>query len=188
MKLASMVFVLILFIQPCRIAASPDPTASSNVARDLQRYYGQHLSAMNELPFGPQPEKRGDLGFRFTWLRTFHHPICIRIEHRGGATVIYSKEANGAGGYNPGSLIVERKSVMSQKSYQKLLRKLQQVDFFEQAADQNRSDVEDGAQWVFEANRGERYHIVDCLGGGSLRDLGLFLLREASLLPPESIY
>src|SRR5688572_21186821 len=45
--------------------------------------------------------------YRFTWLRTFHHPVSIRLEKQNNVVKLFTKVCNGAGGYEPGQLIVD---------------------------------------------------------------------------------
>jgi hypothetical protein len=44
--------------------------------------------------------------YRFLWLRSFHHPIAVRLSVRkDGSALLISKETDGKGGYKPGKLI-----------------------------------------------------------------------------------
>jgi len=45
--------------------------------------------------------------YRFTWLRTFHHPISVRLEKQNNIIKLFVKVCNGAGGYEPGQLIFD---------------------------------------------------------------------------------
>jgi hypothetical protein len=67
--------------------------------RDRQ-WYSKHLRAMNQPSMwcGNEP----DTEYRFTWLRTFHHPVVVRVTNTGNVTRIEAVELNGAGGYSPG--------------------------------------------------------------------------------------
>ena len=45
----------------------------------------------------------------------------------------------------------------------------------------------DGAQWILEAVRGDRYHVVDRWGGGAMEEPALRLV-ELSTLKVEDVY
>src|SRR5581483_10745020 len=67
-------------------------------------WFSNHLAALQETRFdAPMPAKAES--YRFLWLRSFHQPIVVRVysTHAGGRVV--TAITNGAGGYDPGTLI-----------------------------------------------------------------------------------
>lgn len=68
--------------------------------------------------------------YRFTWLRTFHNPISIRAEMQNERYYIIKKMANGAGGYDPGKLVVSEVKQISPAQWKQLLRKLDRSKFW----------------------------------------------------------
>ena len=74
----------------------------SDLARD---WYSSQLAAAAEPSLytglqAPQPE--GNATLRFTWLRSFHHPVTIRIETTGpGRHRLVAKELSGQAAMNP---------------------------------------------------------------------------------------
>jgi hypothetical protein len=43
--------------------------------------------------------------YRFTWLRTRHHPVTVRVEEEGNRAMLFCKVTDGMGGYLPGKII-----------------------------------------------------------------------------------
>jgi cell fate regulator YaaT (PSP1 superfamily) len=69
-------------------------------------WYSKQLRALKEpIIFSDTSKKEM---YRFTWLRTFHNPIAIRIEKENNNYKLYWKLCNGAGGYDPGELIIDK--------------------------------------------------------------------------------
>jgi len=155
-----------------------------------QSWYGKQTSAMGEARIFNLAKPDGRLIFRFIWLRTFHHPMCVRLEHgKNGRTVLYGKEINGAGGYEPGILITDRKIELTAQLYEAFKEKLASVNFAQMATEEKDLEGKDGAQWIFELNDNGRYHVVDrWCPDGSIRELGLWLLEAARLKPKEHVY
>src|SRR5690606_3456867 len=83
---------------------------------DVSNWYSQHLYAMKEpLLFNGETKKEI---YRFTWLRTFHNPIAIRIERINSQYYLYWKRLSGAGGYEPGNLIEEKSRELTKLEWQ----------------------------------------------------------------------
>lgn len=155
-----------------------------------QHWYGKQVSAMGEERIYKLAKPDGSFIFRFIWLRTFHHPMCVRIEHsKVGKTFLYAKELNGAGGYEPGILITDRKIELSAQQYEALKEKLASINFFQLPSKERDLGGVDGAQWIFELNDNGSYHIVDrWCPQGEIRELGCWLLETAKLKPKDHIY
>jgi hypothetical protein len=209
MRSIAIVFILIFtqyshHLLPQAIGRTPETSQDGLVARKVQNTVGYHLSALGELPFGnantygsklstlgrlPFGYDTGSSSFRFVCLPSFHNPMCVRIERKkDGTTVLYARKTGGTGGYAPGELLIDHKKPMSSQKYAEFTEKLNTVNFFGQPPDQDKLDVDDGSQWIFEANDHGRYHIVNTCGGGALRDLGVFLLKEGDILPSKPVF
>ena len=80
-----------------------DSIANANAIDTFMNcWYSEMLQALNE-PILLGLDGDAEI-YRFTWLRTFHNPIVIRIERKGGSIELTAKASNGAGGYKPGKL------------------------------------------------------------------------------------
>lgn len=154
-------------------------------------WYSKQLSALEEPSIYEQRNDDSQQVFRFTWLRTFHHPVSIRLRIRkDGTGLLYVKMTDGAGGYEPGRI---KKNLMkdideeSVKSFQKLLNN---EGFWKLPSIQEVIGC-DGAQWIIEGLSNRRYHLVDRWSPeeGGVRKIGLHLLDLSGLpIPVEDIY
>jgi hypothetical protein len=57
----------------------PDPKGLVYFPKDQESYYTRYLAAMKEPSLMPQAQGEKAFSIRFTWLRSFHDPIAIRI-------------------------------------------------------------------------------------------------------------
>lgn len=155
------------------------PASNQNLnSLDLSRneWYSKHLKAMNEPPFFSL-EGQGE-SYRFLWLRTFHHPITIRVWQTGQERTLVFKELNGAGGYEPGKLIVDQSRQLTADEWEKFLTLLNRASFWQLPADSNDSG-NDGAQWILEGRKDGKNHLVDhwTPESGNYREACLYLLN-----------
>ncbi len=148
-------------------------------------WYGKQLKALEEPSIYRQSNNKNLKIFRFTWLRTFHKPIAIRIIiKQDNSGILYAKIASGAGGYVPGKL---------EKSIEKKLDNSDVTDFLtmiEKESFWNIPTVEetdeyglDGAQWIVEGLLNGNYHVVDWWSPekGNVRNIGLYFLNISGL-------
>ena len=94
--------------------------------------------------------------YRFTWLRSFHHPISIRLEAIDNEIWIYTKVGKGAGGYSPEGIKKSKRKRVSMKNYRTLLHLLEKLDFWKV---QNQATIpgSDGSKWILEGSTLELY-------------------------------
>ena len=98
--------------------------------------------------------KQNSIIYRFTWLRSFHHPIAIRIEKVENEIMLYWKVGKGAGGYEPEGL---------KKSGKKKLRLKEWIEFeeivkassFDSLPNEKYIPMTDGATWTLERKKHE---------------------------------
>lgn len=105
-----------------------------------------------------------------------------------------SSESAGAGGYEPGALIRHDSAALPEKEWHALIAALEQEHFWERPATVDRGGA-DGAEWMIEGRRGNRYSIVDRWSpedtGSSafMRRLGVDFLRLGKLgIPLSALY
>ena len=158
-------------------------------------WYGKHLRAAGE---GRLCGRAGvEEAYRFTWLRTFHAPVVVRVEKRGGRYVLTAKQLDGAGGYEPGGLVANRTVQLGSGEWAHLRVLLDSAAFWSPGpmTEDPRIGL-DGAQWILEGVHGHRYQAVDLWSpeetgpGRHIRAVGLYLLRIARLTPrdPRDVY
>jgi len=165
----------------CYFPKSPDD--GEQVLSDFERsWYAQHLDAMREPPIG---QLDGDT-WRFLWLRTFHHPVSVRIEAVQGQLRLTAIELDGAGGYAPGNVRRRIESILGQEDASTFRRSLEAAEIWSVpvAIDVNGLD---GAEWVFEFRQSDRYRIVHRWSPDAhpMRELGLAFLRATGWDYPE---
>ncbi len=142
------------------------------------KWYAHALTALREPSLlAVAQAQHGDKTqvYRFLWLRTFHHPISVRLtinlEEDSFVTV---KSTDGHGGYKLGSLILDETHKVSKADVQNALDRIKDLAFWSMATEDDRStdepddgrpqlrgDGADGAQWVLEGVAHGEYHVVD---------------------------
>jgi len=98
--------------------------------------------------------------YRFTWLRTFHHPVAVRLEKQNNSIKLFSKVCNGAGGYEPGQLIFDTILNVRDDQYKLLIQKIDSINFWNLKTEQRKDAGLDGSEWIIEAVRDSKYHMV----------------------------
>jgi len=124
----------------------------------VNTWYSKHLFAMGEpIIFLDTSQKEI---YRFTWLRTFHNPITIRIEKEGIKYMVFWKLCNGAGGYEPGKLMINKQKEIDKTIWDEFQNHINQIDFWHLLTNDN-DFGEDGSQWILEGKNINHYHVVD---------------------------
>jgi hypothetical protein len=141
----------------------------------IDRWYSKHLSALREPSLWETSQS--DLtaeAYRFLYLRSFHHPISVRLVVAQDKTAtLVSKETNGKGGYEPGRLIRNRTIHMSQTQTEAFLTALNELSFWSLPPlleTEGNFIQTDGAQWILEGVKQGRYHLVDRLSPDRTND------------------
>lgn len=137
-------------------------------------WYSKHLEAAGERPLlfaTGSPE-----ALRFTWLRSFHPPVIVRVEWAStGAATLTATMLSGAGGYEPGGVSSTTSRTLTQDEVERLLV-LRRAALREPPVDCTM--MLDGARWIVEAAGPDGYHYVNRQSPetGAVRELGLALL------------
>jgi hypothetical protein len=159
----------------------------ARVDQFVRAWYSKHLLAMNEPSLLPVPGASGET-YRFLWLRTFHHPVAVRVGRVGNMLSIHRVELDGAGGYEPGRILLSDEMPLEQAAWSAFLAQLNECDFWGLPSSESVVGV-DGAQWVFEGIRADRRKFLHRWSpqSGVVRDLGLKLLALAGA-PSVDVY
>ena len=141
-------------------------------------WYAKHLTAMGEKSLLDDSIEAKEV-YRFLWLRSFHHPVFVRVERYGRyKTEIFTKELNGAGGYEPGKSWRSGKFSISEEEWEEFSRLLEKADYWKMSSE-NEDFGNDGAQWILEGVKDLRYHVVDRWSPreGAYREACVYLLK-----------
>lgn len=120
--------------------------------------YSRYLFAMRE-PILFSDDRQSDT-YRFVWLRTFHHPISIRIEKQQNIYLLTWKLCTGQGGYDPGRLTVAKQKQIDEITWENFKTLLNQADFWNMDTEIKTPGL-DGSQWILEGKEAGKYHVVD---------------------------
>jgi hypothetical protein len=131
----------------------------------MNQWYSDNLRALREPSLWETSKK--DVGveqYRFLYLRSFHHPISIRLVVNPDKTAtLISKETSGKGG-KPGRLIRNRDSHLGKLQTEAFLTSLNDLSFWKLPTSlvENNDVVQlDGAQWILEGTKEGHYRIID---------------------------
>jgi hypothetical protein len=147
----------------------------------VYEWYSKQLKALDEPSLWALSKTQKEQSYRFLWLRTFHHPIAIRVDlNADGTSRLTTKMASGAGGYDPGHLLQNDTSILTKEHTDLFLGKIQENKFWELAPlDKSRMGL-DGAEWIIEGVKDGNYRVVDRWSPdeGPVRVIGLYMLKE----------
>lgn len=166
-------FPLVLFQQPDGCGSSG--RRISYVLDEFEdSWYAENLRAAGERPLSFEPASLETL--RFTWLRSFHSPVIVRVDWAPtGVATLTATVLSGTGGYEPGEISNTVTRTLTQGEIERLL-------ILRKAALRGPSVdcrlMVDGARWIVEATGVDGYHYVNAKSSdtGSVRELGLALL------------
>lgn len=177
--------LLLLFIwtatSATHAAESPPYFPSGSLSQDsppsdefVNSWYSKHLAAMGEPVIHPE---HGLVVYRFTWLRTFHHPIAVRVSFDGRTASLHAVELSGAGGYDPGQIsrVVDRQ--LSAAEFSRLSKLINQKGFWQLSSRRGEGGL-DGSEWIIEGATDNRYHVISRWSpeSGPVRVLGGYFL------------
>jgi hypothetical protein len=122
-------------------------------------WYSRHLKAMSEVSFLNTTSEETE-SYRFLWLRSFNHPIFVRVERRQNSIQLFFKELDGAGGYEPGKVIRKTELFLDKEKWEEFIALLEEADYWKLPSDINEGGL-DGAKWILEGVKDGHYHIVE---------------------------
>ena len=163
-----------------------------------KKWYSEALIALGEPSLASEPATSGsNESYRFLWLRSFHHPVAIRVDiNHDGTSLLTTKVSDGKGGYKPGKLIVNRKRKLTKEKTSWFLDRIKELGFwdlptYEKQAEETGPNGEktvtvnlDGAQWILEGIKDKKYHVVDRWSpeNGAVHTLGIVMLIDLANL------
>lgn len=157
------------------------------------QWYSWQLRALKEPSLLQLSKDTASRCYRFLWLRSFNHPVAIRINIRADGTgVLTTKVASGEGGFRPGALILNESRPLTSEEARSFLAQIKKTDFWNLPNPVNDQTGTDGSQWVIEGVEHGRYHVVDrwMPKAGPIHELGVTLAFKLAKLkiPQNEIY
>ena len=151
-------------------------------------WYSKFLTAMREPSLWEASKTQKTQTYRFLWLRSFDHPVSIRLDVKAdGTALLTTKVSRGQGGYEPGRLITNRTQRLDRERTSWVLGRIEELKFWtlptNPPPDPDVVGV-DGAQWIFEGVKDGTYHVVDRWSPekGEVRSLGIMMLLDLARL------
>jgi hypothetical protein len=154
--------------------------AANPVLSDFcDQWYSKHLRAMGAESLLASSADKQTRAYRFLWLRTFHHPISILLRIRpDGSGQLDSVELNGHGGFDPGTIMTTQIVEVSKDQVNQFEGFIGAADFWASPTPNQNLTGRDGAQWILEGVKEQKYHVVDrwTPKDGAYREACLYLL------------
>lgn len=131
-----------------------------------ERWYGGQLSAMEEKPlWRGEVSPDAEVAVRLLFLPTFHPASSLLLIAPEAGKLSYTfKQLDGAGGYDPGQLILEDRGLVPSGSALEIAALIEQIDAFSFNTSTNVINPSricfDGTQVVFEFRRGTQYKAI----------------------------
>lgn len=157
-------------------------------------WYSSELKVLEEPSLFEMAGNRAAETYRFLWLRTFDHPVAVRLEFRNdGSAVISAKVATGSSGYpdKKAQLLENFSRPITRKQTQVFQMLLKKIDFWKlPSSDEHHGN--DGADWIVEGVKQGTYHLVVRWSPkeGGIRELGEMLAFGLADLkiPKDRVY
>lgn len=155
---------------------------TKDVTEELER----QLADLEEECLFDRQLNLGEEIYRFTWLRSFHHPIAIRIENTNNKIFLYWKVGKGNGGYEPKGLKKSGKKKLSLTDWENFQVSVAESKF-DSLPNRNYIPSLDGASWTLErkTSNGFKAHYTNS-PYGYFEEACLFLVRKTSIRIKEN--
>jgi hypothetical protein len=152
------------------------------------QWYARQLQALQEKSLCCDSSSRGRV-VRFVWLRSFQHPVVIRLdEMKPGNWRVLTKTGTGTGGGAPGTVATVNERTLSARDAAAMRALFKASSWFWRTASAQATTTAgdcapaktcvtvagDGSQWIVEVRDGSRYHYVDRWSpkDGPVHDIG----------------
>jgi hypothetical protein len=198
MHRSALLFLVAVFLVADPTLSSQEPyfpkgALSDNARSDQFRldWYSKDLRALQEPSLLRLASDTSLESYRFLWLRTFHHPVVVRLDLApDGTGQLTTKVSSGAGGYDPGRIVENKSRPVTHEQVEEFLAKVKHDQFWDLPSHETPATVGcDGSQWIVEGVKDGKYHVVDrwSPGKGPVRDLGLtFVVELARMKIPRA--
>ncbi|TAJ06848.1 hypothetical protein DMA11_22340 [Marinilabiliaceae bacterium JC017] len=138
--------------------------SNTNFAHDvfLKKWFSKHLFAMEEPILYDKTGLQKEI-YRITILRTFANPYTLRLEKGNNRIILYWKECDGSGGYEPGNLISDKKLELEMEDWKLFQEYVKTIDYWNIPSQDENSvpPPPDGTAGMIEGLSNERYHVIE---------------------------
>lgn len=151
----------------------------------LRQWYSSQLRAMKEPSMWCGKGEESE--YRFTWLRTFNHPVVVRVTVKDNIARIEAVELDGASGYEPGKELRRISRPLAKKDWLSIQDAMQAWSLKAPPV----AVGEDGSEWIFEQHTTAGYGAVAVWSptSGPARTIGeLFLAKAGIVVPSKEVY
>jgi hypothetical protein len=167
------------------MGATTVTTGSAREDSTLRSSHDSELAAFAEPGLGAFTDSVDTEAVWFVWMRTFHHPVVVRVIRRDTSYALIGVELDGAGGYEMGKVLHRDSTRIDGATWRSLTAPLRNPGFWTQPP----SDALglDGATWTIAGSSGRRLYVTRVWGPeerGRHADVwafGLAMLRAAKL-------
>jgi hypothetical protein len=124
----------------------------------LDNWYSRILFALNEpLLYNHTADKEE---YRFTWLRRFKNPVCVRVEKTQEKIILHIKVSNGDAHAYPGRIIVNHTKEITPEQWNLFKSKLDIIHFWTQPTEEVTETENENSEWILEGSTAESYHFM----------------------------
>lgn len=138
---------------------SADYLSQIESSYDYVEYIKSSLEIMNEPCLYQMAIKDSAEIYRFTWFRSFHNPVCIRLEKRGDIIQLFYKEL-GLGESDEAKLIESKKIVVSISEWSSFIELLNKTEF-DNLPKRINTPMCDGASWILEKKTNNQFKVFE---------------------------
>ena len=124
-------------------------------------WYSGILALMGEKPLLQNKRKSERVIYRFTCIRTFHRPFCIRIGTSKDEKQLDLRVLSGQGGFAPGKLEKSKSITLTDAALHAVEKALTDSKFRKMEPVQGDLARVDGSQWIIEVVSDGKYKLVD---------------------------
>ena len=150
----------------------------------INESYSKQLKALDEPSIYAQKHDPSRQLYRFTWLRSFHNSVSIRLEiEKDGSGLLYVKMSNALEENSAEKITKNEIIIIEKEDVHEFLELLAQKNFWKLPSAREIFGL-DGAEWIIEGLSNGKYHLVDRWSPekeDSIRKIGLFLLHLSNL-------
>ena len=123
-------------------------------------YYTRDLAAMKEPSIFELRADRKSEVYRFSWFRSFHHPLVVRLEKRGEGGSLRLVQFRRID-KKPQQLVEEKIVNIDAKAWAEFTNKVDQSAFWTTPSQVKQDLGTDGSRWILEGVRSGTYHVID---------------------------